>query len=485
MKLLLVVFTLALLLTSVIVLVVRLRYNTRHLLVLLFLAWPAVFLGRWNQSFYFFLLGRPYLGYEILTLGWIVLFAVLMLLRPGRMPLRVRGVMWTLAGVCVLGVLSGLLNSPSSMGLGYPLQAQVRWLLPLIAAWLAVKAVPEDLESSRLLRTSFVLVYGLAVPAVVIFSALFVDQLRAIFGWEQRFAEGEAGFVRGWSPLGSPISTGIVLVAAYALCLGQMLRKRSVLFHGVAAGICAIAVLLTLSRSVVIALVLLHLFVFRRQLLRNPGRVLAAVVVLAVLTLPAVMFLSQRYSFGRLANTGEYQLRLNSALASLEIFAESPIWGQGPGLLYSDVRVPPLLASSSGGPIVVGSHFSAREPHNMYLLFLVEYGFLGFALLVAMILFFAARLRRARWAAEQLPEEQPMSEALRSMIWVLALFGLTWSSMFIYPKVATAVWAFLLIAMHHATALEAEAEGRVGAELEHGEYAAPPPSTPGIAALSR
>ncbi len=434
-----------------------LGYRGRDLLILGFMLSSALFLGRWNEGFYFFLLGRPYMGIGFLVAGWAVVFLLLVACTEWKPNLSMQGIAIIVGIILLTGLLSGMLNAPSSRGIGNPLHAQAIWVLPLLAAYLAAKALPPDVESHEKFQTSYILVYGLLLSSIVIVSALFWRWLTPIFGWERQFAEGGAGFARGWSPLGGPITTGIFLVAGYALCLGRVLRKKAVLVHGLIAALCALAVLFTLSRSVLLAMVVLHLVTFRRLLMRNLGRtVLVGLVVLMIGG--TVVFLSQRFNFERIVSTGEIDLRFHSVFASLELFAQSPILGHGPGVLFSDVRVPDLLRESRGSSaIVIGSYFSAKEPHNMYLLFLTEYGLLGLGLLLTMLGIWVHHLRVARDLALADPDREPAANVLWGMAIALMVFGLTWSSMFLYPQASVAAWLFVTLSLHHVAVVRQRA----------------------------
>jgi len=442
-------------------------YGLRDLLVLGMLAYPVLFLGRFGVLVYFFFLGKPYLGFEILAGGMFALFMVVPLGRRGsgtytRLGLAKPAMALTLLGL--VGLFSAMVHRPGLDGLGAFLMAVSRWAWPLMVVWAGIRTIPWHPQSHDRLRMSFVLVYGVLTPLIMVTSALFTQELAGIMEWGDKYTHaGVAGFARGWSPLGSTISSGFLVLGAYAFCLAQMLRGRNSLFYGVAALLSILAIGFTLSRSVLAAFVFVNVFMLRGLLRRYMVRIAKVAAAILLVAVPAVVFMAIRYDLSRFVMLGgkSVRLRLSSLAAAFDVVAERPLLGHGMGVLYEVVRLPQGFAGINAmDTIVLGGHYSALEPHNLYLLTLAETGVVGMILLLVAYVAWYWRIRKARRLASGLLGREPLVNADWTLLLVLPFFGLTWSAMFLYARVAMAVWAMLLIGLHHVGCLENEVQAR-------------------------
>ena len=360
---------------AVYVLAERLRF--RDLPLLLFLLSAAVFLSRFNVMFAVDLIADRALPGFLVYL--VVAGVVLWLLRENlrRPPSRtVRRVFRLSLLFSALALASGVINGGTT-GLVSALQVLLITLPPMWVAGLIVDLAPRDPESTRRLRAGLLLVMGVLVPTIVIVSALKPELFGRVLGWSAISKQVGAGFVRGWSPLGNTISSGILIVMAYALALHEAAVGRRRRFALMAAA-CALAILFTLARSVMVTFVVFHIAYWILYALRSRNRlvVVGPMILVAILLFWA---LQSGYNFGRFTVTDDFssRVRKSSARVALRESVEAPLLGQGPGLVYTDPREG-LAASAAEAEQrrlqMSGEELTATEPHNLYLWLLVEHG---------------------------------------------------------------------------------------------------------------
>ena len=455
--------TFLLLLTGLVVVVIGttvlrigLGYTLSDMVMLAFLLFPVVTLSRFNILVAFMFLGRPYLGYFTFLSIWLVIFLAVRLASGQHVNLRMATPGVCLASIFVLGILSGLVNEGSLLGIGAPLQAALQWAWPLVVTYLLFKSMPSTLKTHERMVTSYVITYGYVAPLLAIFSSVFRVQLAAILGWEHLRISPEAGFARGVTPVGGAVIVGFLVVPAFALCVAQILRRRRTKFHSIAAILCVVALMFTLTRSAFICLAVVSILMFRGIILRYIGRIAISAFVSAVLFVPILIFMSQKYDFGRLLETGgaSVTFRASSAMAAVGAGLENPILGKGPGLFYSAVRLP--MPEEGYGTIVVSGRYSAAEPHNAYLLFFVENGLIGLAFLITVYVLFIRRMSIGRMLCNILPQEKPISNAYWAIMVTMAVFALTSSTLWVYMKQATNIWPIVFLGFHHVACMEDE-----------------------------
>jgi O-antigen ligase len=445
-------------------LVVYKAYTFRDLLVLLLFLYPVLFLGRFSVALRYNFLGQWYLGFELSMVGFLVVFLLMKFLNSDSGKMRL---FWPISLAVLLfaiGLFSGLINGTGIRDYGAAMQAGFRWFIPFLAACAAISVLPKTSQSNARLVSSYILVYGILSPLLRSVSSLFTTQVGRLMGWEP-FGISEAagaGFTRGWTPTGSTISSGMLVVFAYAMALTRLIRKEHVGFNAFVAILCVIAVFFTLARSVMLVLVLFHLLMFKDVLWRNFSRVVVSLLVIVILLVPSLIVLGHWYSFERfVAGGGEStRLRWSSLKAGLVLASEKPVLGQGPGLLYWEVRQPWGMPGTH--PEERTTTFrnlpSAKEPHNLYVLAFAETGLVGLALLGAVLLYCLHRLKVAKiYSNVYVPEWGLDASAHWSMLISFLVFCLTSASVFIYPKVSLTMWAALLVGLHSAATVENEA----------------------------
>ena len=142
--------------------------------------------------------------------------------------------LFLLMSLVVVGLISGAVNGDSLRDFGAALQAGFRWFIPFLLVWAAISALPKTLESNSRLTDSFILVYGILVPVLILLSALFTSQLTQLMGWDPSAVvteEAGAGFTRGFTPIGSGISSGVLALFAYSIAFTGLMKKNRVLFN--------------------------------------------------------------------------------------------------------------------------------------------------------------------------------------------------------------------------------------------------------------
>ena len=313
------------------------RFELRDVLALLALASMALWVSRFDLFVSLDLFGRPYRG--------VLLFAGVLALALGAMrklyPQRPNLDLYPVIGLGIvftyLSVLSGLINGGWD-GLGSTLQVLTFIFAPMLLGGSIAAIIPRTPEGAARFRLTFALLGGLATAAAQLLVTLFLPLIAGVLGWDLP-GMSRLDTVRGWSPIGGPIDTGFVMVLAYGFMLHEVIgRGRKIYAIGMA--ILFVSLLFTLSRSAVIMLLVLHLVYFWRLLWRRPAMVLAVGAASLVIGFGAIGLLEQRYDLSRLVSTSDEStsVRAGSAMAALEVSLESPLFGKGPGLLYTDIR---------------------------------------------------------------------------------------------------------------------------------------------------
>lgn len=409
------------------------------------------FLSRFNA------LATVWLGaYPLVTIHMYqtaLLALLLLLLGLERRPLR-RRVAFPLPYLflfVLLSFVSGLVNGGFD-GVLAAIQAMVIAVVPALLAWALVEFVSATSASPADLRRLLVLPLGLVTPLFLVTSALLPAMFAQVLGWGlSDDPYGNDGFVRGWSPLGSTIDTGALVVIAYGFAMHEALVGRSRLH----AAICALAagsILFTASRSVMAMFVIFNL-VYALSLGGRRFFRVAWLPALAILGLLGWALASGQVSFHRFLVTGDASSarRAASAQAAFDLTRSEPLLGHGPGLVYSEVRTT-WIANPHQIPLVlekkIGGLISAMEPHNLFLYGAAEHGVFGtMAYVVAM--FGGLRFVGKRRAGEGFGVRSERGMFLG--LWLGLFFLLTTGSWpFLTPQVSVFFWLFVFCGLEFA-----------------------------------
>jgi O-antigen ligase len=261
-------------------------------------------------------------------------------------------------------------------------------LLMVLFALLVAAAVAKSQRPARLLLPAVV-----SMCAMAAFVPVYVAQ--SGIGLRTLAASDEREFL---SALGLHANDlGRLYAIAYALLLFTWAEARDVALRWVllaAAGLTAVALVLTFSRGAFVALAVVNvLYVLWR---RSPRTVIAAAVVgVAVLALaPAVVY--ERLATGEGAGLDAVSAgRLNGLwLPLLPEVLRHPLFGNGiRSILWSEA-----MRQGAGHQVLAVSH-----PHNAYLEALLDMGVVGTALLCA----YFVHVWRRLWALAKDPGLEP------------------------------------------------------------------------------
>lgn len=431
-------------------------YRMRDVLVLAFLTSIVMYLSRWDLYLQHEIHGRPFVTFHWYLLGAALVFAAARVLFPEPPPMRFGPLLLAGFGFAALAMMSGVLNGGAA-GAVSAVHVLVVTVLPALAAATCVALIPRDSAASRRLRVTFILLAGVLTPAMVVLSALAPNQIGSLLGWGTIAAGRATGFVRGWSPLGSPITTGTAMILAYGLAMHEVIGTRKRRYIAVLL-LVGLAMLFTLARSVLLMFAIFHLVYFWSAIRRQPMRVIGVGMLLVVLAVPVVYKLSERFSFERFLEGGgaSTDLRASSALGALAASLRNPVLGNGPGLLYEGVRqgetVRIVRGSREVRTIMVAGRVSALEPHNVYLLVAAEHGWVALGLFMAILLICWRRTRLRNFLADV--EDRSMSSAFHALWLALLFMLLTASNPMIKEQIAVLFWFFAFLGLHWRATME-------------------------------
>jgi len=427
----------------------KLRF--RDIPILVFLSSFVFFLSRFNNLLSFSVGERPYVGVTIYSLLSLVFLLVFRGVAKRPISRIVFCPLPFLLGFGILSILSGLQNDGLA-GFYSAMQVLVISLTPPFLAWVLVELYPRRLADNLAIRKIFVVTLGLITPVILIVSALMPGVFGELLGWGEISSTSEIGFVRGWSPLGSTIATGCLIIVAYGFALNEAVANKSRV-HSFIAALAAVSILFTASRSVLVSFFVFNLVyavflgkkakVFKVAFLPISG--LAAVVGYSVVT--------GSISFGRFLETNDFSfyIRLLSMRGAWYQFVNSVVWGRGPGLLYSQIRTDWLEGDKSEGVLrfmIVGENWSVMEPHNLYLLLLAEHGILA-------TIFFLLSLIAVLVVVVRVPaHDNPAASSEKAVyvgIWVAAMvmfFTASWP--LLNQKFSIFFWLYIFSSLHWA-----------------------------------
>jgi O-antigen ligase len=317
-----------------------------------------------------------------------------------------------LAAVAIAGVLSHLLLYPDRRKVHLPsgrALAVCGWitLFGVVVLVSAVMGLDRLRFVSVTVSTLIGLCYGLCVVAVVNRSRDMVLLLAAFaFGAVTATAPAlkEGGHVesqfggavvsgRATGAFGDPNELGVYSAVALVLCLTFALTTRTRWAQGagvVAALICFGALLASYSRlswlAAPVGILVLVLHAPARRFVLRVAPPLAGLGVLGLLLVgvrfPLQSFLQRLESLG--SSTNPDDVRLQAWREAFRLIWERPVIGWGPGSFQALSETPPSVIWAS--PL--------EHPHNALLTALVEQGFTGGLVLVAMAVALVAGLIR-------------------------------------------------------------------------------------------
>ncbi len=423
-------------------------YRVRDLLLLGFLTSITLYLSRFDAQFSATLLGRPYVGLDFYLLIVVVVLLPLRILFREVPGLRITSAVLLMGAFATLSLISGLLNK-GFIGVGAAIQVLVITFAPAAVAALWVEVMPRDRRTHHRMMLSFVLLVGVFTPLVFLLTSLAPNLLGSLLGWSTVAAGRSAGFVRGWSPLGGPIATGMLMVIAYGFAMHEVVGRRKRLF-AVVLVLVGVALLFTLSRSVMLMFILFHVVYFWSAIRRQPIRILGLGTLAVIVMAPLMFQLMERYSFERFTRYQDEStdIRASSAIAALEASFEKPFLGHGPGLLYEQIRVEGVVGGDATRmkAMYVGGRISALEPHNLYLLLAAEHGWPAAITFVFGLLLL---WRHTRVGPRTVDDEDRSMGAAVHAIWVACLFMfLTYSGPLVNTQSSVFFWMFVFIGQH-------------------------------------
>ncbi len=443
------------------VLVLFAKYGPRDLLVLAVLSFIALYLSRFDDYVQASLAGRPLIGFHFFLIAACLMLGAVRLVIPER-PRLGFGAIATLLGIyATLSILSGLANG-GKMGLAAAVQVLIISLGPCALAAFLVDLVPRTEAASARLRGSFLLLVGVMTPCLQVASSVTPNLFGAVLGWATA-ATGATGFVRGGSPLGGAIATGAIEVLAYSLAMHEVVARRRKRYAAVLILI-GVSVLFTLARSVLLMLILFHVFYFwsviRRYPLRVAGLALAGILVMT----PLFLKLEQRFSFERFLETGDAssELRGQSAIAALRASVQHPILGGGPGLVYDEIRTDWLtdasaIAARMDRVKIVGESISAFEPHDLYLLLAAEHGWPAAFAFTGVFVLIWRRMNRLRRTVDD--QRSSLAAAFAAVLAALGAMFFTSSGPLVNPQGSVFLWFFAFAGLHFRASAPAESRG--------------------------
>jgi hypothetical protein len=321
---------------------------------------------------------------------------------------------------CIWAYITGAIS-------GYPdwfsavSEALLHWVPSFIACWIGVSILPRTASAFQRFET-----YYKALAAFAIAPQIFLTAFN-LGGWEVDASMDAAGFLRGWSCIGTGIVTAACILPAYLLALRDFFTMRGNQNWAIAlAAAIFLAILFTLARSVMALLIIGSISL----MVHYSRRSLAQLAVLAgiAVTLGVVMWITMsQLSFTRLTKTrgDSTDLRIESLLGAFESGMEQPIWGHGFGCLYNEIRAEGSIRGERE-TIDVAGHESALEPHNAYALCWSETGIIGLAIFLALLLSFRRHSPFFHW------DKSVDDYTERTIWWVVALFFLSGSNLLLY-----------------------------------------------------
>jgi hypothetical protein len=183
---------------------------------------------------------------------FLTVFAVYRILLRWRIRPGTVGVATSLFFLCAWALVTsqGVVGHlPSGNPFWLALTALGKWVPGFLACLLGISILPGTHSCFKRLETYYLVVSGFVVAPQLILTALNLGS------WDTYASDDCAGFLRGWSTLGSGITTGWFLCPALFLALRRILLKQRNAMVFLVTGTILVACLFTLSRSVMLLLV--------------------------------------------------------------------------------------------------------------------------------------------------------------------------------------------------------------------------------------
>ncbi len=359
--------------------------------LLLFNLSLVFFLSRFNGLVTVWLGKYPLSGIHVYLLV-LIMFLGLVLLPGGRGHSRLVSLPLPLLAVYgFFTLVSGAVNAGFD-GVLAAFQILVITIAPAVLAWILVESYGVRDDDGAGMRRQYILPLGIVTPLILLVSALLPSVFRGLLGWgvSADFG-GFEGFTRGWSPMGSTILTGTLVVIAFGFALHEAVVNRSLL-HRIVAALAAASILFTASRAVMIIFIVFNLIYWTMLGRARMFARVAALPALVVALLVGWSLVSGSVSFKRflVLNDPSTGMRKSTALAAADLASQRPLLGHGPGQIYYEMRTI-WIANPQRAPKVmekaISHRMSALEPHNLYLYLAAEHGIfaaVSFVLAMAM-----------------------------------------------------------------------------------------------------
>jgi len=321
-------------------------------------------------------IGQP--GWAAATAWTVLLFGLAIVRRVDRIPLRAsRSLMLPILGVLVVALIS------------LAASGEVAEALPVLRSTAAGAMLYVAIITFVTTRTSVAWVLGVLTLVGLLVGGLAVWQFASGRG-------GDVGFFTGSGALVTRVAAGFeqpnqlagFLVMLVPFLIAALILRVPARWLGAAALVVAVTgIVLTFSRSALVALLVVPLFFLR---VRWTLVLAPFAAVLLVLSAPDV--LTERFSTLSADGT-DIATRVDFWRAGITIFVEHPLLGVGPGgyaEAYSEARLP-------GKQFLPGTLFEPPpHAHNLLINTGAEQGLLGLSALVALIAGALAVAGRAR-----------------------------------------------------------------------------------------
>ncbi|ULB11727.1 O-antigen ligase family protein [Cereibacter azotoformans] len=304
-----------------------------------------------------------------------------------------------------LGVVSFLLAAERAVAL-----TEMRKLASLQVLLLLIVVLVDTPRKAGVI--AWILIVSSLVSALILMADTVLGTHLVAASEAATTAQSSEGFVRssGASDQNPTTAASLLLVGVIMALVHAIETPRFRLLMLGVAGLGTIALIFSFARSAAIAYAIVGIcLAWRYRRSRYTPLAMFGVLVAAVGALP---FIPAEY-WERMATIfgggGDWTLgrRLSYNLIGIQLFAERPVFGIGPGNFAERFNDPEFR-------FYPGRTLLGRELHNMYLSVLTQYGVVGAAAFYGMLGGALVALRRVLRA--------PASETLR--IWALALgFG--------------------------------------------------------------
>ncbi|MCE6953152.1 O-antigen ligase family protein [Cereibacter sphaeroides] len=304
-----------------------------------------------------------------------------------------------------LGIVSFLLSAERAVAL-----TEMRKLASLQVLLLLIVVLVDTPRKAGVIV--WILIVSSLVSALILIADTVLGTHLVAASEAATTAQSSEGFVRssGASDQNPTTAASLLLVGVVVALVHAMESPRFRLLLLGVVGLGTIALIFSFARSAAVAYGIVGLCLgWRYRRSRFAPLALFGVVVAGLAALP---FIPAEYweRMGTIfGGGGDWTLgrRLSYNLIGIQLFAESPVFGIGPGNFAERFNDPEFR-------YYPGRTLLGRELHNMYLSVLTQYGVLGAAAFFGMLGGAFAALRRVL--------RSPASETLR--IWALSLaFG--------------------------------------------------------------